>query len=160
MAQRPGPSSRGSLVSGGAANRLERAFLPSTSATSMRRSCRADMTPRAAAMVVFPTPPLPEIMRSLRSSMASKDTALMIPPRSYRAFLLRCLLPGLLGALTLLALAAPAWTFTRSQGSSPAVDSVDYFELSGVIDPVSAKALGRVIASSEASHAAVLIVRL
>ena len=37
---------------------------------------------------------------------------------------------------------------------------MDYFELSGVIDPVSAQALTRVITSSEASHSAVLIVRL
>src|SRR5438876_10349993 len=159
MAQRPGRSSRGSLVSGGEARRLERAFLPSTSATRTRRSCRAAMTPRAAAMVVFPTPPLPEIMRSLRSSMASRDTALMIPPRSYRAFLAHCLVPGLLGAL-LLSLATPAWSSTRSQGSSPAGGTVDYFELSGVIDPVSAQALTRVITSSEASRSTVLIVRL
>ncbi|MFN2592788.1 MAG: nodulation protein NfeD [Candidatus Dormibacteria bacterium] len=69
-------------------------------------------------------------------------------------------MPGLLGALILLALAGPAWTSTRSQGSSPAGATVNYFELSGVIDPVSAKVLGQVIASSEASHSAVLIVRL
>ena len=37
---------------------------------------------------------------------------------------------------------------------------MDYFELSGVIDPVSAQALTRVIASSEASRSTVLIVRL
>ena len=37
---------------------------------------------------------------------------------------------------------------------------MDYFELSGVIDPVSAHALTRVITSSEASRSAVLIVRL
>ena len=37
---------------------------------------------------------------------------------------------------------------------------MDYFELSGVIDPVSAQALTRVITSSEASRSAVLIVRL
>src|SRR6267154_1123704 len=163
MAQRPGRSSRGSLVRVGAARRLERAFLPSISATRTRRSCRAAMTPRAAAMVVFPTPPLPEIMRSLRLSMASRDTVLMIPPRFYRAFLLHCLMPGMLSALAVLSLAAPAWSSTRLQGarSAPgAGGAVDYFELSGVIDPVSAKALVRVIASSEASQAAVLIVRL
>jgi membrane-bound serine protease (ClpP class) len=37
---------------------------------------------------------------------------------------------------------------------------VDYFELSGVIDPVSSKALLREIASAEASHSAALIVRI
>ncbi|HKN49626.1 MAG TPA: NfeD family protein, partial [Actinomycetota bacterium] len=61
-------------------------------------------------------------------------------------------------------LAAPAWSSTRSQGSSPgsspAGGTVDYFELSGVIDPVSAQALTRVITSSEASRSTVLIVRL
>jgi membrane-bound serine protease (ClpP class) len=87
----------------------------------------------------------------------------MIPPRFYRAFLLHCLIPGVLSALAVLSLAAPAWSSTRLQGArstSGAGGAVDYFELSGVIDPVSAKALVRVIASSEASQAAVLIVRL
>ncbi|MEA2533829.1 MAG: hypothetical protein QOJ93_1640, partial [Actinomycetota bacterium] len=72
-------------------------------------------------------------------------------------------MPGMLSALAVLSLAAPAWSSTRLQGSRSATGpagAVDYFELSGVIDPVSAKALVRVIASSEASQAAVLIVRL
>jgi membrane-bound serine protease (ClpP class) len=84
----------------------------------------------------------------------------MIPPRLYRASLSHCLLPGLLSAIVLVALAVPAWSSTRSQGFGTAGGTVDYFELSGVIDPVSAKALTRVISSSEASHSAVLIVRL
>ena len=69
-------------------------------------------------------------------------------------------MPGLLSAIVLVALAVPAWSSTRSQGFGTAGGTVDYFELSGVIDPVSAKALTRVISSSEASHSAVLIVRL
>jgi membrane-bound serine protease (ClpP class) len=69
-------------------------------------------------------------------------------------------MPGLLSALVLLSLAVPAWSSTRSQGFRAGGGTVDYFELSGVIDPVSARALTRVIASSEASHSAVLIVRL
>ena len=70
---------------------------------------------------------------------------LMIPPRSYRAFLSHCLMPGLLSALVLLSLAVPARSSTRSQGFGAAGGTVDYFELSGVIDPVSARALTRVI---------------
>lgn len=84
----------------------------------------------------------------------------MIPPRPYRAFLSHCLVPGLLSAFVLVSLAVPSWSSTRSQGFGAAGATVDYFELSGVIDPVSAKALARVISSSEAAHSAVLIVRL
>ena len=69
-------------------------------------------------------------------------------------------MPGLLSAIILVSLAVPARSFTRSQGFGAAGGTVDYFELSGVIDPVSAKVLTRVISSSEASHSAVLIVRL
>ena len=89
----------------------------------------------------------------------------MIPLTSYRAltrtFLQRCLVPGLLGALALLALVAPAWSSPRSQASgSSQAGAVDYFELSGVIDPVSAKALVRAIDQAAADHSAALIVRL
>ena len=69
-------------------------------------------------------------------------------------------MPGLLSALVLLSLAVPAWSSTRSQGFGAVGGTVDYFELSGVIDPVSARSLARVISSSEASHSSVLIVRL
>lgn len=60
---------------------------------------------------------------------------------------------------------APAWasrpSSTPSQASNPPLPAaVDYFELSGVIDPVSAEALVRAIDQSAADHSAALIIRL
>ncbi len=61
--------------------------------------------------------------------------------------------------LTLLIPSSPAWSSTPSQASAGS-GAVDYFELSGVIDPVSANALLRSIGAAEASGSSVLIIRL
>ena len=95
----------------------------------------------------------------------------MIPPRPDRASRRYGLVLGLFAlALGVVAGAAPAWSAPRAAGpASPALEPavsaggpaiVDYFELTGVIDPVSAKALTQQIDVSAAAGSAALIVRI